>query len=248
MADRLTPPPALLPTPSGEVVDLYRPTPEQLGAEGPRLAEVVEQRRSVREYGPRPITSRQLGEFLYRVARVTGQHEAELKTPGGAVQIKFAARPYPAGGGLYELEVHVVVRSCEGLAPGLYRYDAMHHRLGQESGRTAELDRLIADAAASAGIPVENAQVVLILSARFQRIAWKYESIAYSLILKHVGVVFQTMYLTATAMKLAPCALGGGDSDLFARAAKTDYYAETSVGEFLLGSLATTGSETAGTE
>jgi hypothetical protein len=38
------------------------------------------------------------------------------------------------------------------------------------------------------------------------------------------------------AMGLAPCALGGGDSDLFARAAGTDYYAETSVGEFLLGS------------
>jgi hypothetical protein len=44
------------------------------------------------------------------------------------------------------------------------------------------------------------------------------------------------MYLTATAMGLAPCAIGGGDADLFARAAGTDYCAETSVGEFLLGS------------
>jgi hypothetical protein len=44
------------------------------------------------------------------------------------------------------------------------------------------------------------------------------------------------MYLAATAMNLAPCALGCGDSDLFARAAGTDYYVETSVGEFLLGS------------
>jgi hypothetical protein len=49
-----------------------------------------------------------------------------------------------------------------------------------------------------------------------------------------LGVLFQTMYLTATAMGLAPCAVGG-DADLFARAAGTDYYAETSVGEFLLG-------------
>jgi hypothetical protein len=44
------------------------------------------------------------------------------------------------------------------------------------------------------------------------------------------------MYLTATAMGLAPCAIGGGDSDLFAKAAATNYCAETSVGEFLLGS------------
>jgi SagB-type dehydrogenase family enzyme len=53
--------------------------------------------------------------------------------------------------------------------------------------------------------------------------------------LKHVGVLYQTMYLTATAMGLAPCAIGGGDADRFAWAAGTDYYAETSVGEFLLG-------------
>ena len=59
---------------------------------------------------------------------------------------------------------------------------------------------------------------------------------AYNVMLKNVGVLYQTMYLVATAMDLAPCALGGGDSDLFTRAAGLDYYAETSVGEFLLGS------------
>ena len=72
-------------------------------------------------------------------------------------------------------------------------------------------------------------QVLIIIAARFQRLSWKYESMAYNIILKNVGVLYQTMYL-------APCALGGGDSDLFARAAGLDYYAETSVGEFLLGS------------
>jgi hypothetical protein len=44
------------------------------------------------------------------------------------------------------------------------------------------------------------------------------------------------MYLAATAMGLAPCAVGAGDSELFAQAAQTDYRVETSVGEFLLGS------------
>ena len=75
-----------------------------------------------------------------------------------------------------------------------------------------------------------------VLAARLPRVAWKYTGLAYALVLKHVGVVFQTMYLVATAMGLAPCAVGLGDSDLFAQAADTDYYAETSVGEFLLGS------------
>jgi SagB-type dehydrogenase family enzyme len=78
--------------------------------------------------------------------------------------------------------------------------------------------------------------VLLIITARFARLAWKYASIAYALLLKHVGVLYQTMYLVATTMGLAPCAIGAGDADAFALAAGTDYYAETSVGEFLLGS------------
>ena len=94
---------------------------------------------------------------------------------------------------------------------------------------------MLRDAAESTATPEDTLQVLLILAARFPRVAWKYESIAYALTLKHVGVLYQTMYLAATAMGLAPCAIGGGDADLFARAAGTDYYAETSVGEFLLG-------------
>ena len=55
-------------------------------------------------------------------------------------------------------------------------------------------------------------------------------------ILKDLGGLFQNMYLAATAMGLAPCAIGIGNSDLFARATGIDYYAEGSVGEFVLGS------------
>jgi oxazoline/thiazoline dehydrogenase len=44
------------------------------------------------------------------------------------------------------------------------------------------------------------------------------------------------MYLVATAMDLAPCAIGGGNSDLFAQTTGINYLDETSVGEFILGS------------
>jgi oxazoline/thiazoline dehydrogenase len=80
-------------------------------------------------------------------------------------------------------------------------------------------------------------QVLIIMAARFQRVAWKYETLAYAMILKNVGVLQQTMNLVATAMGLAACALGNGDSDLFTRTAGVDYYTETSVGEFALGSM-----------
>ena len=79
-------------------------------------------------------------------------------------------------------------------------------------------------------------QVLIVFAARFPCVSWSYQSVAYALIAKEVGALQQTMYLVATAMDLAPCAIGAGNSDLFARIAGTDYYAETSVGEFILGS------------
>lgn len=237
LADRLAPPPALKPAPAGETRELYRPDLAQLERDDPPLAWVQERRCSVRDFdAERPITERQLGEFLFRVARVKDRRRAEVMTPHGSICMDFAARPYPAGGGLYELEVYAAVNLCANLEPGLYHYDPSRHRLARLCGRTDEVASLLRDAAESTTIPEADLQVLLILAARFPRVAWKYESIAYALILKHVGVVFQTMYLVATAMGLAPCAVGGGDADLFARAAGTDYCAETSVGEFLLGS------------
>ena len=137
---------------------------------------------------------------------------------------------------LYELEFYVLVNACRGLDAGLYHYDPLHHRLGRLAGRSEERALLLGNAALASGTDPKSLQLLVILAARFPRIAWKYASLAYSLILKHVGVVYQTMYLTATAMNLAPCALGTGDSDLFARAAGLDVHAESSVGEFLLGS------------
>jgi SagB-type dehydrogenase family enzyme len=136
----------------------------------------------------------------------------------------------------YELEFYAAVNLCPNLELGLYHYDSLGHRLGRLCGRTAELESLFRDAAESTAIPKTDLQVLLVLAARFPRLMWKYESIAYALTLKHVGVVFQTMYLAATAMGLGACAVGGGDADVFAKAAGTDYCAETSVGEFILGS------------
>jgi SagB-type dehydrogenase family enzyme len=237
LAGQLAPPPALKPAMTGQTIELYCPDLARLQREDPPLAWVQEQRRSFREYhAERPVTARQLGEFLFRVARVKRYREAEMASSQGPLCMDFAARPYPAGGGLYELEVYAAVNRCANLATALYYYDPAAHRLIRLCERTADLDGLLRDAAESTGIPADSLQVLLVLAARFPRLAWKYESIAYALTLKHVGVVFQTMYLVATAMGLAPCAIGGGDADLFARAAGTDYITETSVGEFLLGS------------
>jgi len=82
----------------------------------------------------------------------------------------------------------------------------------------------------------EAPQVLLVITARFQRAMWKYADVAYANLLKDVGALFQTLYLVAAAMGLAPCALGAGDPRLFARASGLDPEIEGSVGEFMVGS------------
>jgi SagB-type dehydrogenase family enzyme len=235
-AGKLELPPALKPVTGLETIELLRPDLQQLKRDDPPFADLLERRCSKREYAEEPITARQLGEFLFRVARVKECREWDVNTPAGPIRVQGTTRPYPAGGGLYELEVYAVITNCRDLEAGLYHYDALGHRLSRLAGRTNEVEALSRDAARSAVIAPERLQVLLVLASRLPRLAWKYASLAYALTLKHVGVVYQTMYLAAIAMGLAPCALGGGDSDLFARAAGVDYYTETSVGEFLLGS------------
>lgn len=236
-AGHLPPAPALKPPMGTQSEQLYRPDIQQLERDDPPFARVQEQRRSIRTFDrQRPITVRQLGEFLYRVARVKESFQASAPTGHDDIPIEFATRPYPSGGGLYEIEFYVAIQQCEGLRPGLYHYAPDRHLLERLEGPAESVEQLLQDAAVSTSIPADELQVLIILAARFPRLAWKYESIAYALVLKHVGVIYQTMYLAATAMGIGSCAIGGGDSDLFARAAGLSYCEETSVGEFLLGS------------
>jgi len=78
-------------------------------------------------------------------------------------------------------------------------------------------------------------QILITIAARFSRVSWKYSSIAYSLILKDVGVLIQTLYMMATDMGLGGCAIGTSNIDLFAKMTGIDFHVEGPVGQFALG-------------
>jgi SagB-type dehydrogenase family enzyme len=194
----------------------------------PSLTSVLESRRSIRgQDAEHPLTLEQLGEFLHHGARVQAIHVDEIQ--------EVSQRPTPSGGALHSLEVYPVVTNVAGLPAGMYHYDPFDHLLEPLPRRDFPLSQLVARAAAAAGGSAPP-QVLLIISCRFGRVMWKYQSMAYALVLKEVGALFQTFYLVATAIGLAPCALGTGDVELFARATGLDPMVESSVGEFMLGS------------
>ena len=98
------------------------------------------------------------------------------------------------------------------------------------------LDILLSGARSAAGLS-QPPQLLIVMTACMSRLGWKYSSIAYALALKEFGAAAQTMYLVATAMNVAPCMLGGGDSSAFARASGVSALDEPSIGEFMLGSI-----------
>jgi SagB-type dehydrogenase family enzyme len=225
--DRLPAPPAIAAA-EGPIIPL--PTPGRAtspGANRPFFA-VLEARRSLRPRGVTPLDLTVLGEFLHHAAR-------NRQVPAfGQDGMEWISRPYPGAGGCHPIEVHVLAHRCTPLDRGLYRYDPAGHGLVALGAAPGHLDKLLADARRAARLAADP-PVLIILAARFARAIWKYEGIAYANILKDAGGLIQTMYLVATAMGLAPCALGGGDAACFAAAIGKGVWEQSSVGEFILG-------------
>lgn len=229
--DTLAPLPAVKPPTSARRIILTPPDMEALAAGDVSFSRVSEARQSIRNPGERPLSLTQLGDFLYRSARV--KRISPVDTERGA-QYERSWRVCANGGSVHELELYLTVFRCDGIAPGLYHYDPLGNALEHVADMGLAQQALLADGCSAAGMQATD--VLITYAARFQRTSWKYQSLAYALTLKNVGALYQQMYLVATAMNLAPCGLGGGNSERFAEATGLDQYVETSVGEFLLSS------------
>jgi SagB-type dehydrogenase family enzyme len=215
----------------GSPLDLPQAPP--LAADAVTLQRLLQQRRSLRTYGSRPLGAAELGTFLRLVLRDFALIPAD---PSIHESYETLRRPYPGGGACHELHVYPLVNRCDGLGRGIYCYDGRSDQLLRVAAMNSAAERLVKDAMHSMGSQMPP-DVLLCIAARFGRVNWKYEGIAYSLILKDVGVVLQTMYLAATALRLAPCALGCGNTEDFLLATGNTPFEEETVGEFALGSL-----------
>jgi SagB-type dehydrogenase family enzyme len=226
--------PAVRPPWPGEKIDLrgFAPAPPEEPSPG---APLLRERHSVRSFDDaRPITLGELARFLYSTARVVSQWDSHGDLGEEGPAIGYATRPYPSAGASYELELYLAVDKCEGLDRGFYFYDAGEHALAPIDVRATELEALLKSAAFAMG-ESDIPQILITIAARFGRVSWKYSSIAYSLILKDVGVLTQTFYLMATAMGLGGCAIGSINIDLFARMTGIEFYVEGPVGQFAIG-------------
>ena len=209
--------------------------PDTTPSRGDELfTDIWQKRKSIRKYDvSKPITKGELGVFLSWVYRGKAESRVVMGNGGSAVTV-CSSRSYPSGGAIYEQELYLSVVRNNDLATGFYHYDPFTHSLvalpvDKETWQLGVLHPF------TSNTDVECPDILFYISARFQRLAWKYTRIAYGLVLKNIGAMYQSMYLVATFMHLAPCSLDGTNRRLFAELTGQDPRRESVVGEFYLG-------------
>lgn len=162
------------------------------------FSRVLLERRTWRRFGRRPLTFEVLSTLMWLTFGT--QKRMDLGAAGPAM-----LRTSPSAGARHPLEAYVVVRNVAGVAPGIYHYAPLDHRLFRlKRGARSTIER---------HLPGQSwygkASILVLITAMFARSAWKYPSArAYRDVLLEAGHFCQTFCLAATALDLAPFCTG----------------------------------------
>jgi SagB-type dehydrogenase family enzyme len=230
LAGTLPSPPVVKPLPRGRRFPLYRPAVGDLATADPPLTAVLESLRPCQDLADRQLTAEQIGELLFRAARIRSMSPASA----GEVTYGVSDRPYLSIHGLHELELYLSLDRCAGLPRGIFHYDPQGHALTLVNESQVDLDELL-DLASVATGTTRRPPVLITMTARVARSSWMYRGIAYSLALTHVGALQQTLCLAATAMGLGVCVPAIDPGEAADAALGLDWPAEVGVGEFIVG-------------
>lgn len=152
---------------------------------------VVLARKTNRNYSSEPLPLRDVGTWLYwSVARRMGETASDT----GFL--------FPSGGGLFPIEIYLIVHSVEGLEPGVYHYHAGKHvivKLHDRTLTTDEFHHLFRSHEEVAARP----PVVACMTMVKERAILKYGALSYLTSLVEAGHRGQTLYLAAAARGLA---------------------------------------------
>lgn len=157
------------------------------------LDEILSERKSIREYQPKPLT---LGQLSYLLWASTGVQRAEEN---------HEFRTAPSAGALYPIETYIVANEIRDLDPGLYHYDIRNHEL--EQIRTGNLRGQIGAAALGQAM-CAAAPAVFAWTAVFARSTWKYGQRAYRYIYLDAGHIAENLALAAVSLDLGTCQIG----------------------------------------
>jgi len=201
-------PPLELETPPGlEIIDL--PAPTAINLPGIELRQAIEQRQTRRDYSESALS---LSELTYLLWCTQG-----VKT---VTERPATLRTVPSAGARHAFETWLLINRVEGVEAGLYRYQALKHKLAhlpanqdiREQVTTACLNQK----------QVHDSAVTFIWVAVVKRMTWRYPARGYRYLFLDAGHVCQNLYLAAEQVGCGVCAIAAYDDDLINQAIQVD--------------------------
>ncbi|MFH0976013.1 MAG: SagB family peptide dehydrogenase [Spirochaetota bacterium] len=222
-------PEPLLKAITGFCVSLPEPDERLMKKLNTPFAEVLAKRRSSRNVCGSPALE-EIGALLFASARI--QSVRDDSTHSYFVSL----RPSPSGGALHSIEIYLFVRQCTNLESGVWRYDPGRHQVESVAADNELFEAYMNSNPYAAGPNTAPPYLRLVMTSRFQRNSWKYEKIAYRLVLQDLGCLYQTISLAAAALGLATCILGAVEAKRLGEIMKLEPLIEPVIGEMMLSS------------
>ncbi len=166
---------------------------------GVSLEECLAQRRSVRSYSSEPLTLTEVSQLLWAAQGITRE---------------WGGRTAPSAGGLYPLEIYLIVGNVENLPAGIYHYAPQEQELtGLTTGdlRTDLAEASLGQRAISTGA------IDIIITAIYERTTGKYGERGIQYVHQESGHAAQNICLQAVALDLGTVTMGAFREEEVAR-------------------------------
>lgn len=162
------------------------------------IAELLEARRSRRDFSGRPMPLADLSSLLHYSFGTTREVQMPLEEPNGD-RTTLNRRTYPSAGGLYPVEIYMLVTNVDEVPPGVYYYKPEAHAL-RILKEDPEIEETIPDCFASMDVlDPREAAVTVVFASVFWRALAKYGPRGYRFILQESGHMAQNALLVAEA-------------------------------------------------
>lgn len=176
------------------------PAPAELKYGQKALIDVINDRRSLRQYSDKPLSPEELSYLLWCTQGVR-------RAKAGVASY----RSVPSAGARHAFETYLLINRVDGIKPGLYRYAAFEHKLAEVDPDPDIVDKIVAGCLGQGF--VGNSAVTFIWVADVDRMKWRYDLRGYRYLHLDAGHVCQNLYLAAESIDAGACAIAAFDDD-----------------------------------
>ena len=203
----------------GEAIPIGSPASSTHG-----FFDVVRGRASRRDFGSAPI---ELARLMAVLHWTVGRRKDNVAYDFRDAPLRYV----PSGGGLASTDAYVIANRVDGVEPGSYYFDYMRGLVPISPGLMVQR---VADMNPAQGW-VADAAAIVVFVANAERLAHKYGSMGFKLLLLDAGVAVGHAELVATALELRTSILGGLPPDKLARLLRIDGETRVPVVSLVLG-------------